>query len=83
MWFIVRRWVSDADMPGALVADEMGLGKTFTLVAVGMLCKLVTKKVVIGLAMSILWWKTFEEWVSLVRNDFPGIVGEECEWYPL
>ena len=30
IWFIVRRWVWDADMPGALVADEMGLGKNFT-----------------------------------------------------
>ena len=28
IWFIVRRWVQDADMPVALVADEMGLGKT-------------------------------------------------------
>jgi len=37
IWFIVRRWVWDADMPGALVADEMGLGKTFTLVAAAML----------------------------------------------
>jgi hypothetical protein len=26
----VRRWVSDADMSGALVVDEMELGKTFT-----------------------------------------------------
>jgi hypothetical protein len=33
IWFIVRRWVWDTDMPRALVADEMGLGKTFTLVA--------------------------------------------------
>jgi len=48
IWFIVRRWVWDADMPGALVADEMGLGKTFTSVAVAMLCKLVTEKVVMG-----------------------------------
>jgi hypothetical protein len=30
-------------MPGALVADEMGLGKTFILVAVAVLCKLVTE----------------------------------------
>jgi len=36
--FIVRRWVWDPDMSGALVADEMGLGKTFTSVAVAMLC---------------------------------------------
>jgi len=77
IWFIVRRWVWEADMPGALVAEEMGLGKTFTSVAAGMLCKLVTKKVVMGLPLSILWGNTLEEWVILAHNDFPGIVGEE------
>ena len=70
-------------MPGALVADEMGLGKTFTSVAAAMLCKLVTEKVVMGLPLSILWGNTLEEWVILAHNDFPGIVGEEREWYPL
>jgi hypothetical protein len=25
LWFFVTRYVSDADMPGALVPDEMGL----------------------------------------------------------
>ena len=54
IWFIVRRWVWDDDMPGAQVADEMGPGKTFTLVAAAMLCKLVTEKVVMGLPLSIL-----------------------------
>jgi len=83
IWFIVRRWVWDADMPGALVADEMGLGKTFTSVAAAMLCKLVTEKVVMGLPLSILWGNTLEEWVILAHNDFPGIVGAEREWYPL
>jgi SNF2 family DNA or RNA helicase len=79
-WFIVRRWVWDADMPGALVADEMGLGKTFTSVAAAMLCKLVAEKVVMGLPLSILWGNTLEEWVILAHNDFPGIVSEEREW---
>jgi len=83
IWFIVRRWVWDADMPGALVADEMGLGKTFTSVAVAMLCKLLTEKVVMGLPLSILWGNMLEEWVILADNDFPGIVGEVGEWYPL
>jgi hypothetical protein len=83
IWFIVRRWVWDADMPGALVTDEMGLGKSFTSVAAAMLCKLVTEKVVMGLPLSILWGNTLEDWVILVHNDFPGIVGEEREWYPL
>jgi len=83
IWFIVRRWVWDADIPGALVADEMGLGKTFTSVAAAMLCKLLTENVVMGLPLSILWGNTLEEWVILAHNDFPGIVGEEREWYPL
>jgi len=83
IWFLVRRWVWDADKPGALVADEMGLGKTFTWVAPAMLCKLVTDKVVMGLPLSILWGNTFEEWVILPDNDFPGIISEEREWYPL
>jgi len=83
IWFIVRRWVWDADMPGALVADEMGLGKTFTSVAAAMVCTLVTEKVVMGLPLSILWGNTLEEWVMLAHNDFPGIVSEEREWYPL
>jgi len=82
IFLIVRRWVWDADMPGALVADEMGLGKTFTLVAAALLCKLVTEKVVMGLPLSILWGNTIEEWVILVQINFPGIVGEEREWYP-
>jgi hypothetical protein len=83
IWFIVRRWVSDTDMPGALVADEMGLGKTFTLVAAVMHSKLVTEKVVMGLPLSILWENTLKEWVHLIQNDFPRSIGDEREWYPL
>ena len=81
--FIERRWVWDAAMPGALLADEMGLGKTFTSIATGMLCKLVTEKVVMGSPMSILWGNTLQEGVILANNDFPGIVGEERKRYPL
>jgi len=83
IWFIVRRWFWDADMPEAPVADEMGVGKTFTLVAAAMLCKLVTEKVVMGLALFILWGNTLVEWVILAHNNFPGNVDEEQEWYPL
>jgi hypothetical protein len=54
IWFMLRRWVWDDDMPRALVADEMGLGKTFTSVAVAMLWQLVTETVVMGLPLSIL-----------------------------
>jgi len=83
IWFIVRRWVWDADMPGALVVDEMGLGKTFTSVAAAMICKLQTEKVVMGLPLSTLWGNTLEEWVNRVQNDFPGIIDKEWEWHPL
>jgi hypothetical protein len=75
--------VWDADMPGALVADEMGLGKTFTSVAAAMLCKVVNEKVVMGFPLSILPEITLQEWVILADNDFPGIVGEARERYPL
>jgi hypothetical protein len=83
IWFIVRRWVWVADMPGALVADEMCLGTIFTSVAAAMRCRLLTEKVVMGLPLSILWGNTLGEWVILAHNDFPAIVGEEREWYPL
>jgi len=83
IWFIMRRWVWDTDMPGALVADEMGLGKTFTCVAAAMLSKMVTEKVVMGLPLSILWGNTLEEWLILAHNDFPGFVGDQREWYLL
>jgi hypothetical protein len=81
--FIVRRWVWDAALPGALVADEMGHGKTFTSDAMTMLCQLMTANVVIGLPLSILCGNTLDEWVVLAHSDFPGIVSEEREWYPL
>jgi len=80
---IVRRWVSDFDMPGVPVADEMGLGKTFTSVAAAMLCKLLTEKVVIGLLLSNLLRNTLEEWVDLAKNNIPGNIVDERKWYLL
>jgi hypothetical protein len=82
IWFIVKSWVWDDDMPGALVVDEMGLGITFTSVAAAMLCKLVTENVVMGLLQSILWGNTLEEWVDLAQNDFPTIISDKWEWCP-
>ena len=70
-------------MPGALVVQEMGLGKTFTSVAAAMICKLLTEKVVMRLLLSILWGNSLPKWVNMAQNDFPGIVGEEREWYSL
>jgi hypothetical protein len=36
-----------------------------------------------GLPVSIFWANTIDEWVILVDNDCPNVVGEEWEWYPL
>jgi hypothetical protein len=77
IWFIVRKWIWDADMPAALKVDEMGLGKTFTSVSAAMLCKLVTKDVVMGLPLCIVWGNTLEEWVNSGCNNYPGILSEE------
>jgi len=51
IWQIMRSWVWDADMAGAMAVDEMGLRKTFTLVPAAMICKLATEKVVLGLPL--------------------------------
>jgi hypothetical protein len=83
IWFIVRRWVWDADMPGALLADEMGLGKTHTSLAAAMFCKLQTEKVVFGQPLSILWGQTLDEWINQAQNDYPAVPPEERGWYPL
>jgi SNF2 family DNA or RNA helicase len=61
IWFIMQRWIWDADMLRALVADEMGLGKTFSLVSVAMLWKLVTEIVVMELPLYIVWGMTLTE----------------------
>jgi hypothetical protein len=58
IWFVVRRWVWDADLPGALVVEEIGFGKTFTLVVAAMICKLLTEEVIMGLQLSIFWGNT-------------------------
>jgi len=61
----------------------MGLGKTFTSVAVAMICKLLTERVVIGLPLTIVWGNTLAERLNMVQNNFPGIIGKERERYPL
>jgi hypothetical protein len=45
-------------MPGVLVVDEMRLSKSFTSVAVAMICKLLTRNVVMGLPLAMMWGNT-------------------------
>ena len=46
IWFIVRRWVFNVDLPGVLLVDEMGLGKTFTVLAAALYAKIVSDELV-------------------------------------
>jgi hypothetical protein len=82
IWFIVRRWISDADTPGALVAVKMHLGKTCTSMAAAMIQTLLTDNVEKGSLLSILWENTIAECVDIVQNDSSGTIGEGREWYP-
>ena len=77
IWFIVRRYVWDSDMPGVLVADEFGVGKSFTLGAAAMICQLQTVKVAMGLPQLILWGNTFEERLVIAQNDYTKFFGKE------
>jgi len=61
----------------------MGVGNTFTLVAAAMICKLLNEKVVMGLPQSILWGHTIKGWVNLAQNDYPRVIGEPWEYYPV
>jgi len=54
IWFFVSRWVWDTDMPVVHAMDEMGLGMTFSSVAVTIILKLLSRKVVIELPQLIL-----------------------------
>ena len=44
IWFIVRRWVSDVDLPGVLLADEMGLSKSFMVITVALYATVVSNE---------------------------------------
>jgi hypothetical protein len=77
IWYILRRWVLDADVPGVLVADQMGLGNTVTLAAAAITCSIVTEKVGMGLPLSTLCGNTHTEWVNMVQNDCAGIISKE------
>jgi len=70
-------------MPGALVSDETDLGSTSTSVAVSMICKLLTEKIVMGLSLFILCRTTLEGWVNQAQNNYPRIIGAERKWYLL
>lgn len=65
------------------MADEMGLGKTFSSVSVAMICKLITEKDVMGLALPIWWGNDLAAWVNMAQDDYSRSISEAQECYLL
>ena len=84
IWFIVRRWIFDYDLPGALVADEMGLGKTFTVLAAALYAKSLTEELLTEpeSRLSVLHNRTLAEWRQEEELDFERIPDIQRTWYP-
>jgi hypothetical protein len=82
-WSIVWRGVWDSDMAGVLVADEMGIGKMITVVALAIICQLLTEEGVVQVRLSILYCNTLDEWLNMAQDNCLGSIGEEREWYPV
>ena len=84
IWFIVRRWVFDVDLPGVLLADEMGLGKTVTVLAAALYAKVVSNKLMSNkeYKFPFLFGRTLPQWRQEVEQGFPGLSLVHREWYP-
>jgi hypothetical protein len=84
IWFIVRRWIFDPDLPGALLADEMGLGKTFTTIAAALYAKCLTEALLVEPTrrVSVLYNRTVAEWVEDAEAGFPTLSDLQRTWYP-
>ena len=84
IWFIVRRWVFDVDLPGVLLADEMGLGKTFTVLAAALYAKVVSNELMSNKEYKLLFLfgRTLPQWREDVEQRFPGLSLVHRGWYP-
>ena len=84
IWFLVRRWLFDIDLPGVLLADEMGLGKTFTVLAAALFAKTVAHSLMStkDCPLSIFFGRTFRQWQDEVEQGFAGLSEAQREWYP-
>ena len=65
------------------MADEMGIGKMLTLVAVAIICQLLTEEGVVELRLSIMYGNTLDEWLNMAQDKCLGSIGEAREWYPV
>ena len=84
IWFIVRRWVFDVDLPGVLLADEMGLGKTFTVIVAAHYAKIVSNELMSNkeYKLPFFFGRTLHLWREEVEQGFPGLSLVHRVWYP-
>ena len=83
IWFIVRCWVFDVDLPGVLLADEMGLGKTFTVLAAALCAKVVSNESMSNkeYKLPFIFGRTLPQWWQEVEQGFPGLSLVPRGWY--
>jgi hypothetical protein len=84
IWFIVRRWIFDVDLPGALLADEMGLGKTFTILAAALYAKSIAEDVTNHheTQLPVLFNLSLGGWCQAVETGFSTLSAVQKQWYP-
>ncbi len=84
IWFIVRRWVFDVDLPGVILADEMGLGKTFTVMAAALYAKMLTHDLLSDPSrqLPVLFNQSLQQWQHEVSQGFPSLTDAQKQWYP-
>ena len=84
IWFIVRRWVFDVDLPRVLLVDEMGLSMTFSVLAAALYAKIVYNELVSNkeYKLPFLFGRTLHLWWEEVEKGFPGLSLVHRRWYP-
>ena len=84
IWFIVRCWVFDVDLPRVLLADKMGLGKTFTVLAAALYDKVVSNELMSNkeYKLPFLFGRTLPQWRQEVEQGLPGLSLVHRGWYP-
>ena len=84
IWFLVRRWLFDVDLPGVLLADEMGLGKTYTVLAAALFAKTIAHSLMTrqDCPLLVFFGRTLRQWQDEVEQGFPGLSEAQRGWYP-
>jgi len=63
------------------VVNHNVLSTMFTSVAAAIICKLLTKLVVVGQPLAIMWGNTVQEWGNLTQVHNPLTISTELDWY--